>query len=166
MTDPQTVAEDAARQFLDADTAAWALGITVGSVAPGAVTAHMTVGPEMRAATAAHTAPRCSRSPTSRSRGPATRRATRAKANGAEASSARQKNEPRFAIGFASCRATTNAVTTPKSAPAPRSAHTRSGWGSSEAVTVRPSAGTSVAATRLSQLSPCWDVSHPMPRSA
>ena len=44
---PQTVAEDAVRELLAADTAARALGITVTHVAPGAVTAHMTIGPEM-----------------------------------------------------------------------------------------------------------------------
>ncbi len=44
---PQTVAEDAVRQFLAEDTAARALGITVSHVAPGAVTAHMTIRPEM-----------------------------------------------------------------------------------------------------------------------
>ncbi len=47
MTDPQTVAEDSVREFLAEDTAARALGITVSSVAPGAVTAHMTIRPEM-----------------------------------------------------------------------------------------------------------------------
>jgi acyl-CoA thioesterase len=44
---PQHVAEDAVRQFLAEDTAARALGITASSVAPGAVTAHMTIRPEM-----------------------------------------------------------------------------------------------------------------------
>jgi acyl-CoA thioesterase len=44
---PQTVAEDAVREFLAEDTAARALGITVSQVAPGAVTAHMTIRPEM-----------------------------------------------------------------------------------------------------------------------
>jgi len=44
---PQTVAEDAVREFLAGDTAARALGITVSSVVPGAVTAHMTIGPKM-----------------------------------------------------------------------------------------------------------------------
>jgi acyl-CoA thioesterase len=44
---PQTVAEDAVREFLAGDTAARALGITVSRVAPGAVTAHMAIRPEM-----------------------------------------------------------------------------------------------------------------------
>ena len=44
---PQTVAEDSVREFLAEDTAARALGITVSSVAPGAVTVHMTIRPEM-----------------------------------------------------------------------------------------------------------------------
>jgi acyl-CoA thioesterase len=43
----QAVAEDAVRDFLAEDTAAQALGITVSAVAPGAVTAHMTIRPEM-----------------------------------------------------------------------------------------------------------------------
>ena len=44
---PQRVAEDAVRTFLAEDTAARALGITVSHVSPGAVTAHMTIRPEM-----------------------------------------------------------------------------------------------------------------------
>jgi acyl-CoA thioesterase len=40
---PQTIAEDAVRELLAGDTAARALGVTVSSVAPGAVTAHMTI---------------------------------------------------------------------------------------------------------------------------
>jgi acyl-CoA thioesterase len=44
---PQTVAEDVVRDFLAGDTAARALGITVSAVAPGAVTVHMTIRPEM-----------------------------------------------------------------------------------------------------------------------
>jgi acyl-CoA thioesterase len=44
---PQTVAEGAVRDLLAEDTAARALGITVSSVAPGAVTVHMTIRPEM-----------------------------------------------------------------------------------------------------------------------
>lgn len=44
---PQQIAEDSVRQFLAEDTAAQALGITVSHVAPGAVTAHMTIRPEM-----------------------------------------------------------------------------------------------------------------------
>jgi acyl-CoA thioesterase len=44
---PQAVAEDAVREMLAADTAARALGITLSSVAPGAVTAHLTIRPEM-----------------------------------------------------------------------------------------------------------------------
>jgi acyl-CoA thioesterase len=47
MQDPQSVAEDAVRRYLADDGAARALGITVSSVAPGAVTAHMTIRPEM-----------------------------------------------------------------------------------------------------------------------
>ena len=43
----QAVAEDAVRTYLADDGAARALGITVSSVAPGAVTAHMTIRPEM-----------------------------------------------------------------------------------------------------------------------
>ncbi len=44
---PQRIAEDAVRQFLAEDTVARALGITVSSVAPGAVTVRMTVRREM-----------------------------------------------------------------------------------------------------------------------
>ncbi len=44
---PQAVADDAVREFLAGDTAARALGITVSHVAPGQVTAHMTIRPEM-----------------------------------------------------------------------------------------------------------------------
>ena len=40
---PQTVAEEAVRELLAGDTAARALGVTVSSVAPGTVTAHMTI---------------------------------------------------------------------------------------------------------------------------
>ncbi len=47
MPDPQAVAEDSVRTFLAEDTAARALGITVSRVAPGSVTAHMTIRPEM-----------------------------------------------------------------------------------------------------------------------
>ena len=47
MPDPQAVAEDSVRTFLAEDTAARALGITVSRVAPGSVTAHMTIAPEM-----------------------------------------------------------------------------------------------------------------------
>lgn len=43
----QTIAEDSVRRFLAEDAAARALGITVSRVAPGAVTAHMTIGPAM-----------------------------------------------------------------------------------------------------------------------
>ena len=39
----QTIAEACVREFLAGDTAARALGITVSAVAPGAVTAHMTI---------------------------------------------------------------------------------------------------------------------------
>ncbi len=41
------VAEDAVREFLAGDTAARALGMTVGAVAPGAVTTHTTIRPEV-----------------------------------------------------------------------------------------------------------------------
>ena len=44
---PQGVAEDVVQRFLAEDTAARALGITVSHVAPGQVTAHMTIRPEM-----------------------------------------------------------------------------------------------------------------------
>jgi acyl-CoA thioesterase len=44
---PQRIAEDSVRDFLAEDTAARALGITVSHVAPGAVTAHMTIRREM-----------------------------------------------------------------------------------------------------------------------
>ena len=43
----QTVAEDAVADFLAGDTAARTLRITVSTVAPGAVTAHMTIRAEM-----------------------------------------------------------------------------------------------------------------------
>src|SRR5215218_3677254 len=45
--DPQTVAEDSVRTYLAGDNAARALGITVSQVAPGSVTAHMTIRAEM-----------------------------------------------------------------------------------------------------------------------
>ena len=41
------VAENSVREFLAEDTAARALGITVSSVAPGVVTAHMSIRPDM-----------------------------------------------------------------------------------------------------------------------
>jgi acyl-CoA thioesterase len=44
---PQEIAEASVRAFLAADTTAKVLGITVSHVAPGAVTAHMTIGPQM-----------------------------------------------------------------------------------------------------------------------
>ncbi|MCF6743067.1 hydroxyphenylacetyl-CoA thioesterase PaaI [Blastococcus sp. KM273128] len=44
---PQRVAEESVRRYLAGDAAARALGVTVSSVAPGAVTAHMTIRPEM-----------------------------------------------------------------------------------------------------------------------
>jgi acyl-CoA thioesterase len=44
---PQEVAEAAVRNLLAGDTTARALGITVTSVAPGAVTGHLTIGPGM-----------------------------------------------------------------------------------------------------------------------
>ena len=47
MPDPQAVAEESVRRFLAEDRAARALGITVSRVAPGSVTAHMTIAPEM-----------------------------------------------------------------------------------------------------------------------
>jgi acyl-CoA thioesterase len=47
MPDPQAVAEESVRNFLAEDTAARALGITVSRVAPGSVTAHMSIAPEM-----------------------------------------------------------------------------------------------------------------------
>lgn len=47
VADPQAVAEASVRHFLAADTTARALGITVSQVAPGAVTAHLVVGPQM-----------------------------------------------------------------------------------------------------------------------
>jgi acyl-CoA thioesterase len=43
----QQAAEQVVRQFLAADAAAKALGVTVSRVAPGSVTAHMTIRPEM-----------------------------------------------------------------------------------------------------------------------
>jgi acyl-CoA thioesterase len=44
---PQLVAEEAVRRYLAGDATARALGVTVSHVAPGAVTAHMTIRPEM-----------------------------------------------------------------------------------------------------------------------
>ena len=43
----QRTAEDVVRRFLTDDTAARALGITVSTVAPGSVSAHMTIRPQM-----------------------------------------------------------------------------------------------------------------------
>ncbi|TQN44362.1 acyl-CoA thioesterase [Blastococcus colisei] len=43
----QQIAEESVARFLSGDTTARALGLTVSSVAPGAVTAHMTIRPEM-----------------------------------------------------------------------------------------------------------------------
>jgi acyl-CoA thioesterase len=45
--DPQQIAEGFVRSFLAADRVARALGITVSHIAPGAVTAHMTITADM-----------------------------------------------------------------------------------------------------------------------
>jgi acyl-CoA thioesterase len=44
---PQQIAEQSVRQFLADDTFAQSLGITVSHIAPGEVTAHLTVTPGM-----------------------------------------------------------------------------------------------------------------------
>lgn len=44
---PQQIAEQSVRQFLADDTVAQSLGITVSHIAPGEVTAHLTVTPDM-----------------------------------------------------------------------------------------------------------------------
>ena len=44
---PQGIAEETVRRYLAGDAAARALGVTVSHVSPGAVTAHMTIGPAM-----------------------------------------------------------------------------------------------------------------------
>ena len=54
-------------------------------------------------------------------------------------------------------------VHTPKFPPPPRSPHSRSAFSSSLAVTARPSAVTTSAEIRLSQLSPCLPDNQPMP---
>ena len=46
-TDAQCVAEDSVGQYLASDTWARALGVTVSHIAPGQVTAHLIIGPEM-----------------------------------------------------------------------------------------------------------------------
>ena len=48
MTYPHAVAEDLVRECLAEDTAARAFSLSVSHIAPGAVTAHMTIRPEMR----------------------------------------------------------------------------------------------------------------------
>ncbi|MGY1721345.1 hydroxyphenylacetyl-CoA thioesterase PaaI [Blastococcus sp. SYSU DS0552] len=44
---PQRLAEETVRRYLAEDSAARALGVTVSSVAPGSVTVHMTIRPQM-----------------------------------------------------------------------------------------------------------------------
>ena len=61
-----------------------------------------------------------------------------------------QKNRPRFTSGPTSWSANSNSVTTPKLPPPPRSAQNRSAFSSADACTIRPSAVTTVAPTRLS----------------
>ena len=72
--------------------------------------------------------------------------------------------EPQIA-GGSRCSANSSAVTTPK-LPPPRSAHSSSGFSSSDARTIRPSQVTSSAARRLSRARPCLRSSRPEPRRA
>ncbi|MGY1725123.1 hydroxyphenylacetyl-CoA thioesterase PaaI [Blastococcus sp. SYSU DS0533] len=44
---PRSVAEESVRRYLAGDAAAQALGVTVSHVAPGVVTAHLSIRPEM-----------------------------------------------------------------------------------------------------------------------
>ena len=61
------------------------------------------------------------------------------------------------------CRANSNAVTTPKLPPPPRSAQSRSGCESASTCSTSPFAVTSSNETTLSHVSPCRRASQPMP---
>ena len=74
-----------------------------------------------------------------------------------------QKKSAAFTRGPTGWIANSNSVTTPKLPPPPRSAQCRSGFSFADAFTTRPSAVTTVAETRLSQLSPCLRDSQPIP---
>src|SRR5512132_3996016 len=65
--------------------------------------------------------------------------------------------------GPTGCSANRNELTTPTFPPPPRSAQNRSGWWLADARTMSPSAVTTSASTRLSTVSPCLRMSHPMP---
>ena len=66
-------------------------------------------------------------------------------------------------VGPTSCRRNSKDETTPKLAPAPRSPQKRSAFSCSLAVSVRPSAVTIRAESRLSVAMPYVGMSHPMP---
>src|SRR3954454_6083893 len=66
-------------------------------------------------------------------------------------------------MGPISCSRNVNVVTMPKLPPPPRNAQNRSGFSVSDAVTMRPSAVTTSAATRLSQTKPSLRSSQPLP---
>ena len=65
--------------------------------------------------------------------------------------------------GPTGCSRYSNAVTTPKLPPPPRSAQNRSGFSSALARTSSPSAVTTSAASRLSHAGPCLRASQPRP---
>ncbi len=70
---------------------------------------------------------------------------------------------PPSTIGPISCRRKWNAVTTPKFPPPPRRPQKSSGFSSSEATTLRPSAVTTSARSRLSQAKPHLRSIQPLP---
>jgi len=74
-----------------------------------------------------------------------------------------QKNSPRLTSGPTGCSWNSNDVITPKFPPPPRIAQNKSGCSRGDAVRVRPSAVTTSAERRLSELNPARLVSQPMP---
>ena len=72
-------------------------------------------------------------------------------------------NIPPRRMGPTACREKVNSVTIPRFPPPPRSPQNRSGFSSVEAVTMRPSAVTTSALSKLSQAKPKLRSSHPLP---
>lgn len=70
---------------------------------------------------------------------------------------------PPITSGPTSCNRKLNSVTMPKFPPPPRNAQNRSGFSTPDVVTTRPSAVTTVAPTRLSQVRPQYLSSQPLP---
>ena len=79
------------------------------------------------------------------------------------AASPGKNTSPPRTVGPTGCSAYSSDVTTPKLPPPPRSAQNRSLFSSALAWTRRPSAVTTSAPTRLSQVRPCLRSSQPMP---